>query len=120
MIEKHAKALRRRINRGLNGDPARSKGSNTKSALRSERQALFSLQKGRKHCEYCLTCMLDCAVLRQVDNSHAASLRRSGGDDVAKARDVAVRKDIMEKDDIATYTFDTCPKIANMRGEWKE
>jgi len=112
--------MKRRINRGLNGDPARSRGSNTKAALRSERTALFSVGKRVKHCEYCLTCMLDCEVLRQVDNSYAASLRRSGGDDIAKARDAAVRRDIAEKDDNSIYTFNSCPRVATRRGSEEE
>jgi hypothetical protein len=52
-----------------------------------------------------------------VDNSYAASLRRSGGDDIAKARDAAVRKDIVEKGDVAVLTFDTCPKVHTKRGK---
>jgi hypothetical protein len=64
--------------------------------------------------------MLDCDVLRQVDNSYAASLKRSGGSDIDKARDVAVRKDIMEKGDIAVLTFETCPKVAIRRGKEKK
>jgi len=117
----HVARAKRRIKRGLNGNPARSKGSNTKAALRSERAALFSIGKGRvKHHEYCMTCMLDCEVLRAVDNSYAASLHRTGGGDLQKARENAVMKDIVERGDNARYNFDTCPKIAMRRGVEEE
>jgi hypothetical protein len=116
MKASHVSALKRRINKGLNGNPARAKCSKIRNALRSERSALFAIGKGSTpHNEYCLTCMLDCEVLRRIDNSYAASLKRTGGDDRMKQRENAVNKDMMERGDKAVLTFETCPKVHTKR-----
>jgi hypothetical protein len=116
MKKEHIARHNRRLAAGLQANAPRAGKSNTRAALIRERTSLFSISPsyGRvRHHKLCLSCLLDCLVLRMVDRSYAASIKRESGNEMQRSRESAVQRDVFERGDSeAVYTFESCPKLS--------
>ena len=116
MKKEHIARSKRRAASGLQGGSPRAGTSNTRATLVRERRMLFSINRNYGPVRYhklCLSCLLDCSVLREVDRSYAASIKRESGDEMQRSRESAVRKDVIDRgESAAVYTFETCPKLS--------
>ena len=123
MKKSHIARGKKRASCFTQGMPPKSPGkSNTRATLKRERVMLFKLNGDRtRHHVGCLSCLLDCSVLRKIDRSYAATINREAGNDMARAREMSVVRDIIDRgNEDAMYTFETCPKIGKNENEKKE